>query len=324
MHLQQLSALLAVADNGSFSAAAEALGTVQSNVSAHVARLERELGSVLVDRGAGSLTEEGQVVAARARRVSEEIDAMLAELAGLRHEILGTARVGTIGTTARWLLPAVLSLARRRHPGLRLVAVEGTTQSLEPQLRSGQLDLAVLNLPVREAELVAVPLFEEDLVLVTSPEDPLARRRVVTIEDLARVPLLLPVPGNAFREEIESALRPAGISLTPKAEMDGVRLIASLTFEGEGPSILPASAVPGYLRPHWSLRRVRGLPPRRIGVARRRRAVPSAPARALMEMLREVVSGKVSGKASAKGDSRAVPEGIRPSPPGPPEPHDRA
>src|SRR5437763_1880713 len=161
MDLRQLNALLAVADQGSFTAAADALATVQSNVSAHIARLEREVGSVLVDRSTGQLTEEGEAVAARARRVSDELD---------------------------------------------------------------------------------------------------------------------------------QAARPRGITLTPRAELDGVRLIASLTFDGYGPAILPATAVPEYLRQEWRLVQVSGIPRRRIGVAQRSRGLPSAPARALLAILHDVVT----------------------------------
>ncbi|MEN3273610.1 MAG: hypothetical protein V7636_2371, partial [Actinomycetota bacterium] len=73
MDLRQLAALVAVAETGTFSAAADVLHTVQSNVSTHIARLERELGVTLVDRAAGRLTEEGVAVVARARRVQAEL-----------------------------------------------------------------------------------------------------------------------------------------------------------------------------------------------------------------------------------------------------------
>ena len=74
MDVRQLSALVAIADHGTFSAAARALFTVQSNISAHVARLEKELGVTLVDRSQGGLTEEGARVVERARRILNEID----------------------------------------------------------------------------------------------------------------------------------------------------------------------------------------------------------------------------------------------------------
>src|SRR5438046_50437 len=77
--------------------------TGQSNVSTHVARLGRELGVTLVDRAAGRLTEEGEAVVARARRVAAELEALQADVASLRDEVSGPARMGVIGTTARWL-----------------------------------------------------------------------------------------------------------------------------------------------------------------------------------------------------------------------------
>ena len=75
MDLRQLAALVAIADTGTFSAAADVLHTVQSNVSTHIARLERELGVTLIDRAGGRLTEEGEAVVARARRVAAELSA---------------------------------------------------------------------------------------------------------------------------------------------------------------------------------------------------------------------------------------------------------
>ena len=93
MDLRQLSALVAVADEGSFSAAATALHTVQSNVSTHIARLERELNAVLVDRGAGRLTEEGKAVANRARRIKAELDALVADG---QSELDAAVKAGTI------------------------------------------------------------------------------------------------------------------------------------------------------------------------------------------------------------------------------------
>src|SRR5215213_2995482 len=94
MDLRQLSALVAVAERGTFSAAADALHTVQSNISTHIARLERELGATLVDRAAGRLTEEGEAVVARARRVRGELDALVADVASLRDEVAGPVSIG--------------------------------------------------------------------------------------------------------------------------------------------------------------------------------------------------------------------------------------
>jgi DNA-binding transcriptional LysR family regulator len=291
MELRHLQALTAISDHGTFSAAAEHLNTVQSNISAHVARLERELGAPLIDRANGRLTEEGMAVVARARRILSELDALISDVAACKDEVTGTVRVGMIGTTARWLVPRLMQMARQRHPKLRLVVVEGNTTGLEPQLASGQLDLAVLNMPVSGRDLVTRLLFEEDLMLVLPQGHAMADLvRPLALDDLAELELLLPLQGTAYRDEIDAVTRPLGITLLPAAEIDGLRLIASLTFEGFGPAILPATAIPAILRTQFRPVPIEGLPRRRVGVAQRSRGLPSAPTRALNELLDAVVA----------------------------------
>src|SRR5690242_16181087 len=164
MDLRQLNALVAVADHGSFSAAARALHTVQSNVSTHVARLETELGTTLVDRSNGALTEAGDVVVARARHVQAELDALASDVASMNAEVTGDVRVGVIGTTARWLVPRLIDEMGAHHPKVHVIVVDATTTSLLPRLESGHLDLAVVNLPVDEPDVATQHLFDEDRV----------------------------------------------------------------------------------------------------------------------------------------------------------------
>lgn len=292
---------MAVSEHGSFSAAADALGTVQSNISAHVARLEKELGTALVDRSAGKLTAEGEVVAARAYRILGEIDAVTADLGELRQEVGGTVRIGMIGTTARWITPVLLADLSERHPNLRLMVADGTTSSLEPQLAAGRFDMAVLTLPVPGRDLTFESLFEEDLVLVVPvDDDPLIGVTRIALSDLSRFELLLPSPGTAFRAEIDTAIRPAGIRLRARAELDGVRLLASLTFEGYGPAVLPATAVPPHLRPRFRSVGIDDLPPRHVVLAQRTRGMPSVGARAVTQTLRNLLA-----------DPGRLPEGVR-------------
>jgi DNA-binding transcriptional LysR family regulator len=294
MELRQLAALVAVADQGSFSAAADTLHTVQSNISNHVARLEKELGVQLIDRQGCLLTEAGAAVVERARRIAGELDALVAEVASLRQEVVGNVRLGMIGTTARWLVPRLLERLAERHPKVRLVVVDSGSATLEPQLASGRLDLVVVMLPVPDADLTARPLFDEDLVLVVPPGDPLHDRSDLAMADLDGVPLLLPAPGTAFRDEIDQAAAQAGIELVAKAELDGVRLIASLTFDGHGPAILPATGVPDRLAASFKRIAVAGMPRRQVGVATRRRGLPSAPARAVLALLDEIIADDVA------------------------------
>jgi DNA-binding transcriptional LysR family regulator len=221
--------------------------------------------------------------------VSAELEALVADIAALHDQVAGTVRLGVLGTTGRWLAPPLLAALAERHPAVHLVVIEGTTTSLASQLIDSRLDLALVNLPVPGADLQATPLFDEDLVLVVPADDPMARRRQVDLRDLEGLMLLLPLRGTAFRDEIEAAARAAGVTLSARTELDGVRLLASLAFEGNGPAILPATAVPRYLEDRWRPIAVTGLPRRRIGLASRRRGLPSAPVRVVRALIEEIV-----------------------------------
>lgn len=290
MDLRQLSALVAVADTGSFSAAARALHTVQSNVSTHIARLERELGATLVDRSSGSLTEEGEAVVARSRHILGELDAIASDVAALRDEVTGTVRLGCIGTVGRWLVPLVLEDVAVRHPKIRAVVLDATTTSLVPQLLADRLDLAVVSLPVPDPEVRTEGLFDEDRIVIAPLDHPLARYDSVDLPALVAHDLLLEPPGTAFRDELDQTVARAGLVLRPRAEVDGLRLIASLAFEGFGAAVVPATAAPQWLQGAWRRVQVQGLSRRSVGLARRRRGLLPAPARALDTVIREVVA----------------------------------
>lgn len=292
MDLRQLAALAAVADHRSFSAAARALHTVQSNVSSHIANLERELGVELVDRATGELTDEGRLVVDRARRVQVELAAVVSDLAAHAGTITGTVRLGMIGTVGAWVLPLLIPAVADAHPGIHLVIVDATTTSLLPQVVAGTLDAAVVNLPVTVPDLLAVPFFEEDRVVLAPAGHPLARRRQrrVRLSDLAHHPLLLEPPGTAFRDDLDAAASRAGIRLTTLAEVDGMRALAALAQEGFGAAVLPATAAPLDPPSGWRRLEITGLGPRTVGLVTSRRSRISAPARAVLDSVRSLVA----------------------------------
>ncbi len=301
MDLRQLNALVAIAEHGSFSAAADALATVQSNVSTHVKKLELELGSTLVDRSTGRLTEAGLLAVERARRVIDELDALSSDVTALSREIVGTVQLGLIGTAALWLVPQILDLVPAVHPHLRLIFREATTRGLDTELATGQIDLGVLALPATGSEVHTVPLFEEDLGLFLPRDHPLATRPRLTVADLADLPLLLPLAGSNYRDDLDASAVAEGVTLHPRAELDSLRLMRSLMFEDCGLAILPASALPPRRKNSWVIVPVEGLAPRVIGVAQRRRALPGAPVRAVLEILTKILA-----------DRRRIPAGVRP------------
>ncbi len=293
MDVRQLSALVAIADHRGFSAAARALHTVQSNISSHVARLERELGVTLVDRASATLTPEGEAVVERARRIQTELEALVSDVAAVHSEVAGTTRIGVIGTTARWLVPPLLEAMAAAYPAVQIVVVDATTTSLLPQVANGRLDLGVIALPAADPDVDTEPLFDEDLVVVAPAGHALAARDRVTLPEVAEYDLLLEPKGTAFRDDLDAQARAAGIVLHTRAELDGMRLVASLAFEGFAPAVLPASAVVESSAPTWQRVQIDGVTRRTVGLAWRRRGLPSAATRAIRGVLTNVVAEQV-------------------------------
>lgn len=292
MDLKQFNALLAVADTGSFSAAARQLHTVQSNISTHVAHLERELATTLVDRSTGLLTEEGQLVASRARRISAEITSLTSDISSLHDEVAGETRIGVIGTAARWLVPYLVEFMNSRHPKVRMVVVDATTSSLILQLNSGMLDLAIVGLPMSDPDVAVESLFDEDRLLVAPGGHHLYGQERLQLKDLDGEPLLLEPTGTSFRDHLDAQCKAQGVKLIARAEIDGMRLLASLAFQGFGAAILPASAAPGWIGGDWMRIPVDGLPGRSVGLATRKRGMLSTPAKAVREAVYDVISAE--------------------------------
>ena len=289
MDLRQLNHLIAVAEHQSFSAAARALHTVQSNVSTHVAKLEKELGAALIDRHTMEPTAEGRAVLERARRIRTELQAINDDIVSMRHEVAGEVRIGCIGTTGRWMASPLLGRLAERHPSLLPVLVDATTTSLTPRVLDGDLDMAIVNTPVVEAGLESEPLFDEERIIVAPADHPLADRGTINVADLAEHPVMLTPRGTTFRDAIDQELATVGVRLTAAAEVDGLRLLASLAYQGYAPALLPASAVSGYPDGDWSLVHVEGLARRSVGLVRNRRTTPSMPIRAAREVVLDVI-----------------------------------
>jgi DNA-binding transcriptional LysR family regulator len=235
-------------------------------------------------------------VVARSRRVQAELEALSADVASALGEVSGVVRVGVIGTTGRWLVPRLLTALEDAYPKVRLVVVDATTTSLLPQLAAGTLDLAVVNLPAVDPDVDTEMLFEEEHVLLVTTGHPFAGRAEVHLADLDGVPLLLEPAGTGFRDDLEADAARAGVRLTAQAEIDGMRLLASLAYQGYGAAILPASAVVEWTDGTWETVSLTGTTPRSVGLATPRRGRLSAPARATAEVLRNVVATEVPSR----------------------------
>src|SRR4051794_19045474 len=227
MELRHLSALLAVAEQGSFTGAADSLRTVQSNVSEQVRQLEAELGVPLIVRSRrGAVpTEFGVRVLERARNIRGELEAMRQDLSMLQGLQTGHAAVGVVGTVSRWLVPQVVAEMRRTAPGVSLRVTEGASERIAVEVADRELAQAVVTEPVNDSRLIVEHLVDEDLVGVMPIHMDLGEAPV-PLRDLARHPMILPPRGNPLRTEVDAAARDEEVTLRVPVEVEGVRLIA--------------------------------------------------------------------------------------------------
>ena len=189
-------------------------------------------------------------------------------------------------------MPQFLTRLNADYPHVRPTISEGGTSSLIPRLVSGHLDACIVHLPVEDPEVHVEPLFAEDLVLLAPASHPWFESDSLTLRDLALHPILLPPTSSTLRRIINRAADNAGVTLTSQAEIDGVRLMTSLAFEGFGPAIVPATAVPRWLKGEFRRSPVPELPRRVVGWVQRRRPRPGPPTRAAFEVARELIEAR--------------------------------
>jgi DNA-binding transcriptional LysR family regulator len=212
-----------------------------------------------------------------------------------------------IGTAGRWIVPMLLEAQRATYPHIALRITEGTNSVIEPQLVNGQIDIAVLAWPVLAPELTEIDLFSEDLVLIVDKQHPLAALSSVSFATLANYELLLPFPGTPIRREIDDSAHAQGIELKPVIELDGLRTIASMTFDGHGPSILPATMLSPHLRERFTAVPIEHIAKRRVSLVSRRFGFPAAPVRAIHALLIDVVKSADTAPAGVFIDTSTSP-----------------
>jgi DNA-binding transcriptional LysR family regulator len=247
MELRHLRYFLAVARHRNFTRAAEELHIAQPPLSQQIQQLERELGATLFDRSARQveLTQAGEVLLLRARRVLEMIDDMtneVREVAGARG---GRVTLGVNRTAAALILPAVARLMRERMPGVELVILEGGTSTIAELVVERRVDLGLARLPLAEHEpftalLESRPLYQEQVVAVLLRGHPLARRDSIHIAELRDEPLMIVRRDQGtLYEQIISACEAAGF--TPRLVCEGAEIytLVRLVEAGLGITLIP-------------------------------------------------------------------------------------
>lgn len=286
MELRHLDTLVAIAETGSFTGAADALHTVQSNVSEQIRQLEADLGVPLLVRGRrGAVpTEFGQRVLERARHIRHELDALRQDLSMLQGLEVGHASLGVVGTISRWLVPRLVAEMRPRAPGVSFRVTEGASERLAADVADRTIAQAVVTEPVDDPRLVVEHLRVEDLVALVPIDLALPDDAPIPLATLAAHPMILPPVSNPLRAEVDLAAAASGTTLRIPVEVDGIRLIADLVEAGAGVSVVPETAVPAD-HPRLRTVAVADVPPRRLALITARNVQLSLADQALRDTL---------------------------------------
>lgn len=275
---RHLATLTALAESGSFKAAAARLGYAQSAVSQQVAQLERILGVAVVQRAPGqpmlALTDAGSIVVRHARGILGQLDAAVADLRGAQRGA-PVLSVGADGDLVRRLIPRALTLLRRQAPETRFAIHDdpATPSARARDVRRGVLDLALDDLPLEDGPFEAVEIARDPIVLLARRDAAVTRRAApIGLHELATIPLVVDATWRS--SPIEAQLRASGVP--PRIAVHAVRAgsVEELVTAGAGAALVPRSSAERADASLVALDLDELLPPRRIGLywhAQRRR-----------------------------------------------------
>jgi len=248
MDLRQLRYFVAIAEEGSFSRAANRLHVAQPALSQHVRNMELELGVELLVRSPQGVraTEDGETLLRHARLILGQLQAAREAIQGSHNEPSGDVRFGMPGTIAeRLCLPLILS-ARERYPKVKLRVAEAMSGFVLDWLRDGKIDLGVLYRSVDDRGLIAQKILAEELCLIGPPGADLAGAPPpgpVPFEVIAELPLILPSAAHGLRDLVDERAAADGVAIATVVDVDAYAQIKLLVEGGLGYAILPVAAV---------------------------------------------------------------------------------
>lgn len=291
MQLNQLRYMVAVAEERRFTRAADRLHVAQPSISAAIAGLERELGAALFyrDKAEVTLTGAGEVFLPWARQILADCEAGAAAVRDLLGMRRGRLVIGATPSLTTNVLPPVIAAFHRSYPGVELLMREAGSGDLVERLGSGELDVAVVILPVDRPWVTCSELTRERLVLAVEPGHPLAGRGPIPIRDLERIPLVMFKDGYDLREATIAACNRAGFS--PLVAISGMEMDGALALveAGVAAAVVPESVIPASQGGLRSVYFDDTTLARTVGLASRSDRPFSPAARAFVEALRSHV-----------------------------------
>ena len=299
LKLKDLRYLVAVADTRHFGQAAARCFVSQPTLSAQIKKLEDYLGVQLIERHPRriALTETGAQVVARARRIIEASDDIVALAETRRDPLAGRLRMALLPTIGPYLLPLVATRLRRKLPRLELLLYEYQTGPMLDHLQAGDIDVGILALPVSSEGLSERQLFDEPFVLAVPEQHELASRRSVKASDLNGETLLLLEDGHCLREQALDICARTDAQEKQDFRATSLETLRQMVASGGGITLLPQLASTG------AYGNARGVsivpfanpaPVRHIGALWRRTSARGAAIAAVCDVIAEIAAKRVA------------------------------
>ncbi|PJZ57515.1 LysR family transcriptional regulator [Leptospira barantonii] len=222
MEFRQIRYFLEIRDAGTFQKAAGKLGLTQPALSRQIFLLEKELGTLLFERGPRQvrLTHEGEVFLSYAIRMKELWEELRSGMKEPGRELSGEFSISAGGTVSAWILPQILKKIRKDHPDLVLSVREGDSLETKESILLNEVDLGILTGPVNEPGLVSREFLSDRIVPVAPKTDPIFQKKKQTLKDIKEESFVFFHPASAIRKAVEKRIRSLGKEFRPKIGME--------------------------------------------------------------------------------------------------------
>ena len=286
---RQLQTVLALAEYGSFIAAASLLKTSQPAVTRTIKHVEDVLGIKLFDRSTRSvqITAAGKEFVAVAARIQNDLKITLRSMRELSDQRRGQIIISSIMSVANGKLPGLVSAYRLDHPGIELHVRDGVHGTVIEDVRSGAADFGITYLDDLPDPFLSVRVGREDFTVVLPKNHELARKKTLSLSDLKDVPLVSLPSDSRTRRVIDGAASSVGITLNHVVTVSQFETMLGFVRAGIGLAIAPKSGVASFLGKELSAVPIRGRPlARDLGIITLKEREPSPAATGLMSLIK--------------------------------------
>lgn len=246
MEIRQLKAFIAIAEAKTFTAGARLVHVTQAAISMQIRQLEDEVGVPLFIRTPRRviLTEAGELLLERARKILREHDTALMEVAEIAGAEYGRLRIGTASATfSTAQLPEILQKLKEKFPNAEINVTSGTSAALVEKISHGEIDVAFVSLPVEAANIQTELLLSDEIVAIAHPAHPKAKQKVISAAALAGEPLILGERGGNTRRRIDEFFAQTGVKPNVVMELSRQSSINKMVEKNMGVGIAGVKTV---------------------------------------------------------------------------------